>query len=111
MKRGHHKGDYPRLIAGRVFHVSVSRAGMLGPAWKSRHWEDVLGSSAVIYLLVALSTGNLPSITGLAIYQDQASCAAAVETMTPALKSEDESVKLACVSSTDLNALAEASGF
>ena len=74
-------------------------------------WEDALASSAVIYILVVLSMGNLPSFTGLSVYNDKDSCTAAIATMTPALAPDEKSVKLACVSSTDLQTLAKSAGF
>lgn len=73
--------------------------------------EDILGSSAVLYILVVLSMGNLPSFTGLSVYNDKQSCTAAIATMTPALAPDEKSVKLACVSSTDLEVLAKSAGF
>lgn len=70
-----------------------------------------MGSSAVLYVLVVLSMGNLPSFTGLSIFHDKDSCTAAIATMTPALAPDEKSVKLACLSSTDLEVLAKSAGF
>jgi hypothetical protein len=70
----------------------------------------VASVSAVVYFLFVVSMGGMPSFTGVSMYQDQDSCTAAATTMTSTLPADDSNVKFVCVSSTDLEAMAKASG-
>ena len=65
----------------------------------------------VIYFLMAVSGGNLPSFTGLSAYKEMDACKAAISTMTAALPADQKDIKLVCFSSADLEALARTTGF
>lgn len=71
----------------------------------------MLSTASVIYFLMAVSGGNLPSFTGLSAYNDLDTCKAAISTMTAAMPADQTDIKLACVSSTDLEALARTADF
>ena len=66
---------------------------------------------SVVYFLMAVSGGNLPSFTGLSAYKDMDTCKAAISTMTVGLPAVQTDIKLVCISSADFEALARTAGF
>ena len=67
-------------------------------------------SIQVVYILYALSVGNLPSLTALSVYGTPADCQAALATMAPALMPDEGGVKLLCLSSDAVKSLADQAG-
>lgn len=65
-------------------------------------------SAAAAFFLFVLTVNPLPSLSPVAVFHDQASCQKAADAMTAALTGAEEPAKIACVSESSLEALADA---
>jgi acetylglutamate kinase len=65
---------------------------------------------ATAYLLFAISSGQLPVLTGLAAYESKEACEAAAATVTAALASDDSAEKIVCISADSLTELGKTNG-
>ena len=65
----------------------------------------------IAYILFVVSAGEMPQLTALAAYADEASCVAARDAITSTLEGSTEPQPLQCISVDSLGALAEANTF
>jgi hypothetical protein len=65
-----------------------------------------MAAATVIFILYAVSGGNLPDFTALAAFQSKAACVSAAADVTKALGSGQYAKMLVCLSSDSLNEIA-----
>ena len=63
---------------------------------------------ATAFLLFVFGAGDMPTLTALAAFEDEASCTAAAEVVNAALSSGASAQKVACLSTDALAALGSA---
>jgi len=64
-------------------------------------------TNALVFILFAIASGDSPEMTALATYPTQTACVAAAKQVHSALNAGGNSRLIACVSSDDLNRLAD----
>jgi hypothetical protein len=69
-----------------------------------------MAAATVIFILYAVSGGNLPDFTALSAFQSKAACESASADVTKALGAGQYGKTLVCLSSDSLNAIASANG-
>jgi hypothetical protein len=68
--------------------------------------EGAMAAAAVIYILYAVSTGNLPDLIALGAFQTQAACQSAAQAVNKDLGAGEYPKHVLCLSSDTLNEIA-----